>query len=79
MRLGSLHADRQTDASSLDNDYSLFVASQGLVEQQQQTGEDDSVLPLPMDHVRYTLSTEERRMMYDYVVEVSNSGTVVVD
>lgn len=74
-----MHADRQTDPSSLDNDYSLFVASQGLVEQQQQTGEDDSALPLPMDHVRYTLSTEERRMMYDYVVEVSNSGTVLVD
>jgi len=32
-----------------------------------------------MDHVRYTLSTEERRMIYDYVVEVSAIATVLVD
>ena len=71
--------DRQTERYLFDNDFSLFDVSQGLVEQQQQTSEDDSVLPLPMDHVRYTLSTEERRMIYDYVVEVSDSAIVLVD
>jgi len=47
----------------------LFILLQGLVEQQQ-PGDGDSALPLPMDHVRYTLSTEERKLLYDYVVEV---------
>ena len=48
---------------------SQFILLQGLAEQQQPS-DGDSALPLPMDHVRYTLSTEERKLLYDYVVEV---------
>ena len=49
---------------------SLLVLLQVLLEQQQHPGGGESALPLPMDHVRCTLSTEERRILYDYVVEV---------
>lgn len=35
------------------------------------TGENEISLPLPMDHVFYKFSRSERRMLYDYAVEVS--------
>jgi hypothetical protein len=36
------------------------------------SGEAETALPLPMDHVFYKFSTSERRTQYDYAVEVSS-------
>ena len=33
--------------------------------------EEETSLPLPMDHVFYKFSTSERRTLYDYAIEVS--------
>ena len=34
--------------------------------------DEETFLPLPMDHVFYKFTTNERRALYDYAVEVSN-------
>ena len=38
--------------------------------QKQETGSLSEQIPLPMEYAVYNLSTEERRIMYDYIVEV---------